>query len=228
MAELLTYLYIIPISKIWKQTAQVYLQQDADRFCYGRNAHQSRRQELRKQRIACYAGGLWPDGGTLSPSPRRLLILDLRRDTPKRDHRASRMLDIFPRNSYAADIFILRYLIHNIKHKLFNDRAQCRAPVFFSSAFSAIASKAPSSIVSSTSSSARSFWYCLIMALRGSRRILTSISFVSACREQMIGRRPRNSGIMPNVRRSSTVTRSSMFGSSSYLSFKSDRNPIDA
>ena len=44
----------------------------------------------------------------------------------------------------------------------------------------------------------------------------------------MTGRRPMNSGIIPNLRISSTVTWRSRFSSSSYLSFRSALNPIDA
>ena len=42
-----------------------------------------------------------------------------------------------------------------------------------------------------------------------------------------MGSLPKNSGIMPKLRRSSKVTCCSRFGSSSYLSFKSAANPID-
>ena len=64
------------------------------------------------------------------------------------------------------------------------------------------------------------------MAFLGSFRILTSISFVSPCRVQMMGSLPRNSGIMPKLRRSSTITLDKISGSLSYLSFNSPLKPI--
>ena len=65
------------------------------------------------------------------------------------------------------------------------------------------------------------------MAFFGSLRILTSISSVSFLSVNTTGRRPKNSGIIPNSRRSSNVTFSRMSGSSSYLSFRSALKPID-
>ena len=66
------------------------------------------------------------------------------------------------------------------------------------------------------------------MAFFGSFNIFTSISSVSASSENMIGSRPINSGIIPNLRISSTVACMSRFSSPSYLSFKSALKPIEA
>lgn len=46
--------------------------------------------------------------------------------------------------------------------------------------------------------------------------------------ENRTGRRPRNSGIIPNLRTSSTVTLQRRFSSLSYLSFRSALKPMDA
>ena len=75
---------------------------------------------------------------------------------------------------------------------------------------------------------ASSFSYCLMIAFFGSFKIRTSISSVSASNVNMTGRRPKNSGIIPNLRTSSVVTLESRFSSLSYLSFRSALNPIEA
>ena len=102
------------------------------------------------------------------------------------------------------------------------------APVSFSRALAAISPRASSSNTRFTSSIARSFWYCLTMAFLGFLRISTSISFVSPWRVKITGRRPRNSGIIPNSRRSSTATLSRIFLSLSYLSLRSALKPMEA
>ena len=53
------------------------------------------------------------------------------------------------------------------------------------------------------------------------------MSASSPWRGQMIGRRPMNSGIIPNFLRSSFVTRSIMFFSLSYLSLISAEKPME-
>ena len=122
--------------------------------------------------------------------------------------------------------FGISYMISSI----YSSRMALRAlaPVCFSIAISAMASRAPSSNSNFTSSIARSFWYCFKIAFLGSLRISTSISLVSPFKVKIIGRRPKNSGIMPNFLRSSTVTFSRMLSSRSYLSLRSAWNPIDA
>ena len=75
---------------------------------------------------------------------------------------------------------------------------------------------------------ASSFSYCLMIAFFGSFKIRTSISSVSASNVNMTGRRPKNSGIIPNLRTSSVVTFASRFSSLSYLSFRSALNPMEA
>ena len=59
---------------------------------------------------------------------------------------------------------------------------------------------------SSTPSSSKSFWYCLTSALRGSVRICTSASLSSLLTLAISGSRPMNSGIRPNLVRSSGRT----------------------
>ena len=81
-----------------------------------------------------------------------------------------------------------------------------RAPVPRSMALSAMAAMAPSVNSSSTPSSSKSFWYCLTSALRGSVRIWTSASWSSLFTLAISGRRPMNSGIRPNLVRSSGRT----------------------
>ena len=58
--------------------------------------------------------------------------------------------------------------------------------------------------------------------------MLTYISLSNASSVKSTGSLPRNSGIMPNSRRSSVVTCLSRFGSSSYLSLSSALKPMDA
>ena len=81
-----------------------------------------------------------------------------------------------------------------------------RAPVPRSIALSAIASMASSVNSSSTSSSSKSFWYCLTSALRGSVRIWTRAARSSLLTLAISGSRPMNSGIRPNLVRSSGRT----------------------
>ncbi len=101
------------------------------------------------------------------------------------------------------------------------------APVSFFIACRAIARSAPSSNESSTSSSRRSFWYCLMIAFFGSRRIRTYISSSRLLSVQTIGSRPMNSGIIPNARRSSLLTLDRISLSLSYASLSSAENPIE-
>ena len=81
-----------------------------------------------------------------------------------------------------------------------------RAPVPRSMALSAMAAMASSVNSSSTPSSSKSFWYCLTSALRGSVRIWTSASWSSLLTLAISGSRPMNSGIRPNLVRSSGRT----------------------
>ena len=59
---------------------------------------------------------------------------------------------------------------------------------------------------SSAPSISNSFWYCRTRALRGSVRMRTSASSSSGSSGAITGKRPMNSGIMPNSSRSSLVT----------------------
>ncbi len=81
-----------------------------------------------------------------------------------------------------------------------------RAPVPRRIAWSAIASSASSVNSSSTPSSSKSRWYCFTSALLGSVRMRTSASRSRLATVVMTGSRPMNSGIMPNLSRSSGMT----------------------
>src|SRR5947208_2462887 len=81
-----------------------------------------------------------------------------------------------------------------------------RAPVWRRMAWSAMASRASRSKSSSTPSSSNRRWYCFTRALRGSTRIWSRASRSRLWTEVMTGRRPMNSGIMPNLTRSSGMT----------------------
>jgi hypothetical protein len=72
-------------------------------------------------------------------------------------------------------------------------------------AWSATASSASSVNSSSTPSISNSLWYCFTRALRGSVRILTRASLSSEVTEATTGNRPMNSGISPNLMRSSGI-----------------------
>ena len=85
-----------------------------------------------------------------------------------------------------------------------------RAPVPRSSAWSAIASSASSANSSSTSSNSKNLRYCLISAFFGSTRMRMSASRSRFDTAPMTGRRPMNSGMRPNFRRSSGSTFSRM------------------
>ena len=81
-----------------------------------------------------------------------------------------------------------------------------RAPVLRSSASSAAASSAPGVKTSSTLSSCRNFWNWRVTAFLGSVRTRTRSSAVSADSVTMTGSRPTNSGISPNLSRSSGIS----------------------
>ena len=78
-----------------------------------------------------------------------------------------------------------------------------RAPVLRASALAAIARSAPSRISSSTPSMRNIFWYCLVSAFLGSTRIWISADSSSSSSVATTGRRPTNSGMSPNLIRSS-------------------------
>ncbi|COX20445.1 Uncharacterised protein [Mycobacterium tuberculosis] len=81
-----------------------------------------------------------------------------------------------------------------------------RAPVPRWIAWSAIASSASSVNSNSTPSISNSRMYCLTKAFFGSDRILTNDSLSRLVTEATTGRRPMNSGIRPNLIRSSGIT----------------------
>src|SRR5687768_989881 len=78
-----------------------------------------------------------------------------------------------------------------------------RAPVSRFSARSAMASSAPGVNSTSLPSMRKNFWYCLTIAFFGLVRIDTSVSVSSGSSVAHSGRRPTNSGIIPNSTRSS-------------------------
>ena len=81
-----------------------------------------------------------------------------------------------------------------------------RAPVLRAIAFLAIASSASSRNSRSTPSRLNSAWYCLVRAFFGSLRIWIRASSLSSFNVATTGRRPMNSGIRPNLIRSSGST----------------------
>ena len=80
------------------------------------------------------------------------------------------------------------------------------APVLRSRDFFATSSSASSSKSSSTPSSSNNLWYCLVSEFFGSFRILISAFSSSASRVTTTGTRPINSGIRPNLIKSSGIT----------------------
>ncbi len=102
------------------------------------------------------------------------------------------------------------------------------APVFLSSALSAIASTASSENSSPTPSSSNSFVYCLIREFFGSFKIRISASLSSASSETVIGTRPINSGIRPNLTKScGSACLNASPTLSSVFDFTSELKPID-
>ncbi|CAB4849607.1 unannotated protein [freshwater metagenome] len=81
-----------------------------------------------------------------------------------------------------------------------------RAPVPRLRASSEMASKDSGVNSSSTSSRSKSFAYCLTRAFFGSVRISISAGLSSFSTLVTIGRRPMNSGIIPNLSKSSGMT----------------------
>jgi hypothetical protein len=84
-----------------------------------------------------------------------------------------------------------------------------RAPALFFMAARAMATSAPSVNLRVTPSISSSFLYCFTSALRGRVRMSTSAGWSSSSRLVMTGRRPTNSGIIPNLSRSSGSTMAS-------------------
>src|SRR5262249_38771786 len=78
-----------------------------------------------------------------------------------------------------------------------------RAPVPRLSASRAMAATASSVNLSRTFSRSKYFWYCLMIAFFGSRRMRTSAWSSRSWSVAITGRRPTNSGISPYFRRSS-------------------------
>src|SRR5207344_298043 len=76
-----------------------------------------------------------------------------------------------------------------------------RAPVPRLSASLAMAATASSVNLRRTFSRSKYFWYCLMMAFLGSRRMRTRAWSSRSCRVAMTGSRPMNSGMRPYLRR---------------------------
>ncbi len=101
-----------------------------------------------------------------------------------------------------------------------------RAPVPRNSACSATASRASGVNSSSTLSSAKTRSYCFVSAFFGSIRICTSASLNSGATALTTGRRPMNSGMRPNLMRSSGSTWRRISPSSRSLRCTSARKPM--
>ncbi len=81
-----------------------------------------------------------------------------------------------------------------------------RAPLLRASASFATAASAPLVNLSFTPSISKSFWYCFTSAFFGLVRMSTSASSFSSWSVATTGRRPMNSGMRPNLSRSSGCT----------------------
>ncbi len=102
------------------------------------------------------------------------------------------------------------------------------APVFLSSALSAMALTASSVNSRPTPSSSKSFAYCLISEFLGSLSMRISASLSSASSETVIGTRPINSGISPNFTKScGSACLNASPTLSSVFDFTSELKPID-
>ncbi len=80
---------------------------------------------------------------------------------------------------------------------------------------------------SSTLSSERNFWNWRVTAFLGSIRTRTRSSAVNGDSVTMTGRRPMNSGIRPNLSRSSGISRSIILARSALDIAPSEPNPIE-
>ena len=96
-----------------------------------------------------------------------------------------------------------RQVVHHVEQHLLEDRAQAARAGLAGQRLAAIARSAGSRISSSTPSMRNIFWYCLISAFFGSTRIWISAASSSSSSVATTGRRPTNSGISPNLIRSS-------------------------
>src|SRR6478752_2845683 len=102
-----------------------------------------------------------------------------------------------------------------------------RAPVLRSSATAAAARRAPSVNTSSTLSSWRNFWNWRVTAFFGSTRTRLRSSTVSGESVTITGSRPMNSGIRPNLSRSSGISFSMIFARSTLVIVPSAPKPIE-
>ena len=100
------------------------------------------------------------------------------------------------------------------------------APVFLAIACFAISTKASSLKSMSTLSRLNKYLYCSTSAFLGSLRILTSADSSSSWRLDMTGSLPTNSGIKPNLIRSSGSSLSTMSDFVALVSFTSAPKPI--
>src|SRR6185312_6015352 len=106
-------------------------------------------------------------------------------------------------DDHAREVLHRREIVHDVEQHLLENRAQATAPVLRASALLAIARSASSRISSSTPSIRNILWYCLINAFFGSTSIWISAASSSSSSVATTGRRPTNSGIRPNLIRSS-------------------------
>ena len=97
-------------------------------------------------------------------------------------------------------------LVQDFEHDVLDDRAQAAGAVSRALAFLAISASDSGVNSSSQFSIWKNLWYCFTSAFLGSVMMRTRASTSSGVSGQTIGRRPTNSGIMPNSRMSSLVT----------------------
>jgi hypothetical protein len=108
-------------------------------------------------------------------------------------------------------------VVHDVEHRVLEDGAQARARPLPRSSACGPPRRARLVNFSFTPSISKSFWYCLHQAVLGLVRMSMRASSLSSCSVATTGRRPMNSGMRPNLSRSSGCTCAS--SSPSFISF---------
>ena len=114
-------------------------------------------------------------------------------------------------DDHARQVRMRRQVVHDVEQHLLEDRAQAARAGLARERLARRSRAARRSRISSSTPSMRNiFWYCLISAFFGSTRIWISAASSSSSSVATTGSRPTNSGIRPNLIRSSgSVSRSS-------------------
>ena len=100
-----------------------------------------------------------------------------------------------------------RDVVHDVEHRVLEDGAQAAgAAVALERLARDGAAARPCVNLSFTPSISKSFWYCFTSAFFGFVRMSMSASSLSSCSVARTGKRPMNSGMRPNLSRSSGCT----------------------